>query len=98
VDLLAVVGGTATHALTFGAGEEGGGGLTINLFWILVASLNFLLFLAILYFAAFKGIGRTLDERRARIEAGLRDADAARVAREQATQERQAVLTDIGAA
>ena len=57
------------------------GGLTINLFWIIVAALNFLVFFAVLYLIVLKPIGVTLRERRARIEQGIHDADQARIER-----------------
>ena len=57
------------------------GGLTINLFWIIVAALNFLVFFAVLYLIVLKPIGVTLRERRARIEQGIHDADQARIDR-----------------
>src|SRR5665811_73766 len=56
-------------------------GLTINLFWIVVAALNFLVFFAVLYLVVLKPIGGTLRERRARIEQGIHDADQARIER-----------------
>jgi F-type H+-transporting ATPase subunit b len=56
-------------------------GLTINLFWIIVAALNFLVFFAVLYLVVLKPIGATLQERRARIERGIHDADQARIER-----------------
>jgi len=56
-------------------------GLTINLFWIIVAALNFLVFFAVLYLIVLKPIGVTLRERRARIEQGIHDADQARIER-----------------
>ncbi len=102
MDLFAVAGDVLQEAVVFfaetgGEGGEGGGeeaGLQINLFWILVSALNFLLFLAIIYFAAFRNIGQRLEDRRRRIEQGLRDADQARREREQASIQRQAVLTE----
>ena len=57
------------------------GGLTINLFWIIVAALNFIVFFAVLYLIVLKPIGVTLRERRARIVQGIRDADQARIER-----------------
>jgi F-type H+-transporting ATPase subunit b len=56
-------------------------GLTINLFWIIVAALNFLVFFAVLYLVVLKPIGATLRDRRARIEQGIHDADQARIER-----------------
>jgi len=73
---------------------EGEAGFQINLFWVLMQALSFLLFLAIIYFVAFRRIGATLEERRARIEQGLRDAEQARRDREQAEQERLAALQE----
>jgi len=64
----------------------------INLFWIIAQAGSFLLFLVIVYLVAFRRIGGVLEERRSRIEQGLRDADQARVDREQAASERLAVL------
>lgn len=75
------------------AQEEGGGGFQINLFWVITQAASFLIFLVILYFVAFRRIAGVLEERRSRIEQGLRDADQARVEREQAASERLAVLT-----
>jgi F-type H+-transporting ATPase subunit b len=67
-------------------------GFQINLFWVVTQAATFLLFLAILWLVAFKRIGGVLEDRRSRIEQGLRDADAARQERERAAEERLAVL------
>lgn len=75
-------------------GEGEAAGFQINLFWVLMQALSFLLFLAIIYFVAFRRIGATLEDRRARIEQGLRDAEQARRDREQAGQERLAALQE----
>lgn len=69
-------------------------GFQINLFWVLMQALSFLLFLVIVYLVAFRRIGATLEERRARIEQGLRDAEQARRDRERAEQERLATLQE----
>jgi F-type H+-transporting ATPase subunit b len=61
--------------------ETASAGLTINLFWIIVAALNFLVFFAVLYLVVLKPIGVTLRARRARIEQGIHDADQARIER-----------------
>ncbi|MDP8904171.1 MAG: F0F1 ATP synthase subunit B [Chloroflexota bacterium] len=71
---------------------EGAPGFQINLFWVATQAATFLIFLAILYFVAFRRIGGVLEERRSRIEQGLRDADAARQERERAASERLATL------
>jgi F-type H+-transporting ATPase subunit b len=80
--------GDATR-LVFAAEEPG---FQLNLFWIVAQAGSFLLFLVILYLVAFRRIGGILEDRRARIEQGLRDADQARREREQAANERLAVL------
>lgn len=75
--------------------EEGGGaGLQINLFWIVVSSLNFLLFLFLISRFAFGPIGTVLESRREKIEQGLKDAEQARRDRESAESERVAALQE----
>ncbi|CAN5126457.1 F0F1 ATP synthase subunit B [soil metagenome] len=94
MDVLALIGSPADSlgpVFAVAAGEEAAG-FQINLFWIVVQAATFLLFLVILWLTAFKRIGSVLEERRSRIEEGLRDADAARVEREQAAGERLATL------
>lgn len=92
MDILAVAGPPA-EALGWVLGQaEGEPGFQINLFWVVTQAASFLIFLAILYFVAFRRIGGVLEERRSRIEQGLRDADQARLEREQAATERLAVL------
>ena len=86
------VAGDALHQIFLLFAEEAEVGFQINLFWIIAQAGSFLLFLVILYFAAFKRIGGVLEERRSRIEQGLRDADEARKEREAAASERLAVL------
>ena len=94
MDLLAAASGAAGAARAFLAAESGGGGLQINLFWIIVAALNFALLLVALWVLAFKPVSRMLDERRTRIETGLRDAEQARRDRDQAGAERVAALAE----
>ena len=69
----------------------------INLFWIIAQAASFVLFLVIVYLIGFRRIGGILEERRDRIEQGLRDADQARVDREQAAAERLRVLAEARA-
>ena len=92
MDFLATVGGSVVEVSALLA-EEGETGFQINLFWVLTQAVSFLLFLGILYLAAFRRIGGVLEERRSKIEQGLRDADEARQERERAATERQSVLT-----
>ena len=95
--MLAASGDAIREALVFlteGGGEAAEGtGFQINLFWVITQAASFLLFLAIIYLVAFRRIGTVLEDRRSRIEQGLRDADAARVEREQAADEKLKLLT-----
>jgi F-type H+-transporting ATPase subunit b len=91
VDLLLAAAVPAGEALTTALDAEGG--FQINLFWVVTQAATFLLFLVILWLVAFRRIGGVLEERRSRIEQGLRDADAARQERERAAMERTAALT-----
>lgn len=93
MDLLSVVAQGAGAAVALSAEEESAG-LAINFFWIIVSSLNFLLFLGILYAFALRPISRMLAERRDRVEQGMQDADQARLDREQAKQERATALAE----
>ncbi|MEA2676454.1 MAG: F-type H+-transporting ATPase subunit b [Chloroflexota bacterium] len=88
--LLGVAGGALDPIIRLFAEAEVG--FQLNLFWIIAQAGSFLLFFVILYFAAFKRIGGVLEERRSKIEQGLRDADDARKEREQAASERLQVL------
>jgi len=91
VDLLALASGAVREGVALTAEAEGPG-FQINLFWIITQALSFVLFLAILYFAALRRIGGVLEDRRQRIEQGLRDAEQARRDRERAEQEHAAAL------
>ena len=64
----------------------------INLFWVIIAAINFLLFFAIVWTFAFKPVSAILGDRKARIETGLQDAEQARRDRENAEAERVATL------
>lgn len=92
--MLALIDGTIRELVRVFAQEEPHAevGFQINLFWIIAQAASFLIFLLIIYLVAFRRIGGVLEERRSRIEQGLRDADQARAEREQAASERLAVL------
>lgn len=95
MDLFAVADGVARDVLVYAAEaahEETG--FQINLFWIIVSALNFLVFFIAAWQLALKPVVRQLHARRERIEQGLRDADAARTEREAAQEQRQAILTE----
>ena len=89
--LFAVLGPLAAQPLP-PPQQEAASGIVFNGFWILVAALNFLVFLVLLQVIFFKPVSRMLEDRRTRIERGLRDADAARLEREEAANERLSVL------
>lgn len=96
MDMVALAG-EATREIVGLAAEEGGGesaGLAINFFWIIVSTLNFGVLLVILYLFAFGPVRRMLDDRRVRIEEGLRDAEQARRDRDSAESERVAALQE----
>ena len=90
MDFLATASGAARSVS--GLFDTTNTGLTINLFWVIVAAANFIVFLLVIWVIFFKPVSGLLEERRARIEQGLRDADAARQERENASTERLSVL------
>jgi F-type H+-transporting ATPase subunit b len=94
VDLLAIGGIGSGGAIALAATEPAASGLQINLFWIIVSALNFIVLLVILSIFALGPIQRLLEERRSRIEQGLKDAEEARRARESAEAERLATLQE----
>lgn len=87
--LVSAVGGDAVR---LAAGAEPL--FQINLFQVVIAGANFVVFLVLMWQFAFKPISRMLAERKQRIEDGLRDAEQARKDRESAEQERLAALTE----
>jgi F-type H+-transporting ATPase subunit b len=95
VDALAVaseIGRTVVQLTT----EEGGEAalFQVNLFWVIVSALNFIFFFVLIWTFAFKPVSKMLDDRRDRIEQGLRDAEQARRDRESAEAERVATLAE----
>jgi F-type H+-transporting ATPase subunit b len=97
VDPFALAGAVAQGAVALAAEEPGAtaeAGLQINLFWIIVSSLNFVVFAVILYWLFGGPITRILSERRARIQQGLDDAEEARRARAAADEERIQALQE----
>ena len=93
MDFLAITGGPSGPSLSALAAETGAG-LQINLFWIIVSALNFAILLVLLWRFALKPVSQMLDDRRQRIETGLRDAEQARHDRERAEAERTAALAE----
>jgi F-type H+-transporting ATPase subunit b len=93
VELLAVAAGLGREVVRLTA--EGDAALfQINLFQVIIAAANFVLFLAIIWTFAFKPVSKMLADRTARIEQGLKDAEQARRDRENAEAERVATLTE----
>jgi F-type H+-transporting ATPase subunit b len=74
--------------------EEGGALFQVNLFWVIVSALNFIVFFVLIWTFAFKPVSKMLDDRRDRIEQGLKDAEQARRDRDNAESERVATLAD----
>jgi F-type H+-transporting ATPase subunit b len=96
VDILAISEGAIREVLVLSAAAEAAAEtpFQINLFWVLTQAASFVLFLVIVYLAAFRRIGGVLEDRRQRIEQGLKDAEQARRDREQGEQERLATLAE----
>ena len=88
--LVSAVGGDAVQL----AAEAGAPLFQINLFQVVIAAANFVIFLVLMWQFAFKPVSNMLAERKQRIEDGLRDAEQARKDRESAEQERLAALTE----
>ena len=91
MDLLAVASGLGRVAAQLAAEEPL---FQINLFQVVIAAANFVIFLVLMWQFAFKPVAAMLADRRERIEQGLKDAEQARKDRESAEQERLAALTE----
>ena len=94
MDLLAIASGVAQGAFALAQEEGAESGLQINLFWVVVSSLNFLVFAVLLYWIFGGALTKMLKERRERVEQGLRDAEQARKDRESAEAERLAAIQE----
>ena len=96
MDILAVAIGAGRNVVQLAA-EAGGAEpalFQINLFWVIVSALNFILFFIIIWTFAFKPVSAMLSQRKDRIEQGLKDAEAARVDRANGEAERIATLAE----
>jgi F-type H+-transporting ATPase subunit b len=95
VDVLGIAGGLGPDLvrLTAEAGAEEAL-FQINLFWVIVSAVNFVLFFVVIWTFAFKPVSQMLADRRDRIEQGLKDAEQARRDRENAEAERVATLAE----
>ena len=94
MDILALVGAAAHQVAVAPAAAEAGPTFQINLFWVIVSAANFIVFFLIVRSIAFGGLVKTLDDRRLRIEQGLKDAEQARRDREAAESERLAAISE----
>jgi F-type H+-transporting ATPase subunit b len=96
VDVLAVASelGRAAVQLTTEAGGEEAALFQVNLFWVIVSALNFIVFFVLIWTFAFKPVSKMLEDRRDRIEQGLKDAEQARNDRQNAEAERVATLAE----
>ena len=77
--------------------QEGGAVETtfqINLFQVVIAAANFAVFLVLLWVFALRPVASMLDDRRSRIDQGLKDAEQARKDRESAEAERVTTLSE----
>ena len=64
MELLTVVSALGGHAVQLGA-EESGPLFQINLFQVIVAALNFVVFLVLMWTFAFKPVAKMLEDRKA---------------------------------
>ena len=92
MELLGVVSVLGHGAVPLGAEAEPL--FQINLFQVVIAAANFVVFLVLMWTFAFKPVSKLLATRRERIEQGLRDAEQAKRDRETAEQERLATLAE----
>lgn len=93
MNLLALIGAPFVAPVVRAAAEEGSG-LQINFFWVIVSSLNFLVFLYLANRAFGGKLSSMLRERRERIAQGLEDAEQARTDRANAEKERAETLAE----
>ena len=68
--------------------------MSINFFWVIVSSGSFIIFLALIWVFAFAPLAGIMAQRKARIVAGLADADQARKDRDGAAADRDQVMAD----
>jgi len=90
--LLAVATTTGQEVVRLTAGTEAL--FQINLFQVVIAAANAVVFLVLIWTFAFKPVSAMLSTRRERIEQGLKDAEQARKDRESAEQERLTALAE----
>lgn len=92
MEVLAIATGAGQVAQQLAA--EGEALFQVNLFWVIVSALNFIVFFVLVWSFAFKPVSTMLADRKNRIEQGLKDAEQARRDRENAEAERVATLSE----
>ena len=92
MEVLAVATGAGQHVVNLAA--EGDALFQVNLFCVIVSAINFILFFALIWAFALKPVTAMLNERKSKIEQGLKDAEQARRDRENAEQERVATIAE----
>src|SRR4051794_24728231 len=92
MELFSIAAAAGSHAAQLA--QEAEPLFQINLFQVIVAALNFVVFLVLMWTFAFKPISAMLGQRQERIEQGLKDAEQARADRQRAEQDRLATLTE----
>jgi F-type H+-transporting ATPase subunit b len=92
MDLLAVASDIGRVLIQLTQEEEAK--FQVNLFQVVIAAANFAVFLVLLWVFALRPVTQMLDDRRSRIEQGLKDAEQARRDRENAEAERVAALAE----
>jgi len=91
VEILAVAIGVGHDVVRLSAEEAK---FQVNLFQVIIAAANFVVFLVLLWTFALKPVSKMLADRKERIEQGLKDAEQARRDRENAESERVNTLTE----
>lgn len=92
MEVLGLATGAGQHVVQLAA--EAPALFQVNLFWVIVSALNFIVFFVLIWSFAFKPVSAMLADRKARIEQGLKDAEQARRDRENAEAERVATLAE----
>ena len=94
MDLLAVASALGQGVARQGVTTDAEALFQINLFQVIIAAANFVIFIAIIWKFAFTPISKMLGDRKDRIEQGLKDAEQARLDRENAEAGRIAALQE----
>lgn len=94
MDRLAVASDIGRQVIQLTQEAGGEAKFQVNLFQVVIAATNFVVFLVLLWLFVLRPVSKMLDDRRDRIEQGLKDAEQARSDRENAEAERVATLAE----